>query len=668
MFVQPCLEYSMRVGEFLVSLRGKVPMGIDQTGWWPGPRRVIFSGLLLLCCVLVSCERQTVVQDSQQPTKPPGDGQPVAPSIDSGIPADAAAPKSLVVSLESRLLRKRAAKHDHVLDPSKDGWDSEAFSEQAQRVIDQFAKLGLGNITSNADELDKLLSADFRCSTLRPPQLKTVFDDGNFTVRRATSGWSPAAEHQGGDGARLALTELSKLFVKGHAPGIHTKTVRVTRSQKDYKTLHLIEVLAAGSRGPIEQHLKWNCHWVTEGDLPRLTTLRAVDFEENTSKSHLFSDQTERILGRTYVYREQLKHGLNHWLERIETTHGMYVFAEYGIAVGDVNGDQMEDLYICQPGGLPNRLLVRSADGTLVDQSSQARVDWLDHTSSALLLDFDNDGDQDLALAVESKRVMFMKNDGTGLFSDATSVPIVNRHVQGLSSADFDNDGDLDVYLTIGFADEKTRLSEGLPSFVYHDANEGGANVLLRNDTTSAGWAFTDVTRAVGLERNNRRHSLAAAWEDFDNDGDQDLYVANDYGQNCFYENKGGKFQDVAIGAGLVDFGSGMSVSWSDYDHDGNMDLYVGNMFSSAGNRVTRQAAFHRQVAPETRSILTRFSKGNSLFRNLGNDRFEEVGGIARIELGRWAWSSLFCDINNDGWEDVFVANGYVSNEDERDL
>ena len=107
-FVQPCLECSMRVGEFLVSLRGKVTMGSDQTGWWPGPRRVIFFGLLLLCCVLVSCERQTVVQDSQQPTKPPGAGQPVAPSGDSGIPVDAGAPKSLVVSLELRLLRKRA--------------------------------------------------------------------------------------------------------------------------------------------------------------------------------------------------------------------------------------------------------------------------------------------------------------------------------------------------------------------------------------------------------------------------------------------------------------------------------------------------------------------------------------------------------------------------------
>ena len=300
--------------------------------------------------------------------------------------------------------------------------------------------------------------------------------------------------------------------------------------------------------------------------------------------------------------------------------------------------------------------------------SAAAGVDWLDHTSSALILDFDNDNDQDLAIAMEAKKIVFMNNDGSGVFSVAFEMPIADRHVQGLSAADFDNDGKLDVYLTVGFADVNARRSERRPEFIYHDANEGGANVLLRNLSSPTHWKFVDVTSSVGLDANNRRHSLAAAWEDYDNDGDQDLYVANDYGQNCLYQNTNGKFRDVAKELDLVDFGSGMSVSWSDFDQDGWMDLYVGNMFSSAGNRIARQATFQNLVARNSSEILTRFAKGNSLFHNRGNEVFDEVGKQANIEMGRWAWSSLFCDINNDGFDDAIIANGYVTNDDQRDL
>ena len=201
----------------------------------------------------------------------------------------------------------------------------------------------------------------------------------------------------------------------------------------------------------------------------------------------------------------------------------MHVFAEYGIALVDAKNDGREDLYLCQPAGLPNRLLLSTADGTLIDHSDVSGTNWLDHTSSALFLDFDNDGDQDLVLAVEAKQVIFMQNDGRGKFTVGARVPLLDRHVQGLAAADYDNDGRVDVYLTIGFADARARVDESPPTFVYYDANEGGANVLLRNECTAAAWAFTDVTAAVGLDQNNRRHSLAAAWEDFDNDGDQDV-------------------------------------------------------------------------------------------------------------------------------------------------
>ena len=112
-----------------------------------------------------------------------------------------------------------------------------------------------------------------------------------------------------------------------------------------------------------------------------------------------------------------------------------------------------------------------------------------------------------------------------------------------------------------------------------------------------------------------------------------------------------------------------MSVSWGDYDRDGWMDLYVANMFSSAGNRITRQAQFKPSDDENVREVYSRFAKGNSLFRNLGTgESFREVGGEAGVEMGRWAWSSVFADLNNDGWEDLLVANGYITTEDTGDL
>jgi hypothetical protein len=181
-------------------------------------------------------------------------------------------------------------------------------------------------------------------------------------------------------------------------------------------------------------------------------------------------------------------------------------------------------------------------------------------------------------------------------------------------------------------------------------------------------WHLTDVTRTVGLDSNNQRHSLAAAWEDFDNDGDQDLYVANDYGQNCLYRNDGARFTDIAEEAGVVDHGSGMSVDWGDYNRDGSIDLYVGNMFSSAGRRITTQTQFLANVPPARRLLYRRFAKGNTLYANRGDGTFRETSHQTNTEMGRWSWSSVFSDFNNDGWDDLLVANGYITTDDQGDL
>ena len=232
-----------------------------------------------------------------------------------------------------------------------------------------------------------------------------------------------------------------------------------------------------------------------------------------------------------------------------------------------------------------------------------------------------------------------------------------------MAAADYDADGKLDVYVCC-YINRGVALSDvglGMP-MPYHDANNGPRNYLF---VQGENWQWVDVTVAAGLDENNRRFSWAASWEDYDNDGDVDLYVANDFGRNNLYRNEGGKFKDVAGQAGVEDIASGMSVSWGDYNRDGNMDVYVGNMFSTAGNRVMYQRRFQAGTDEATRNTFRRLARGNSLFENVGKGKFRDVSQAATVTMGRWAWGSIFADLNNDGWEDLLVGNGMITSADD---
>ncbi len=122
-------------------------------------------------------------------------------------------------------------------------------------------------------------------------------------------------------------------------------------------------------------------------------------------------------------------------------------------------------------------------------------------------------------------------------------------------------------------------------------------------------------------------------------------------------------FEDVATEAGVLDYGAGMSATFLDYDNDGLLDIYTGNMWSASGLRVTSSPAFMPGAPPEVRALYRRHARGNSLFRNRGDGRFEEKTIEARAEMGRWAWSSDALDFDSDGWEDLYVVNGMLTRE-----
>ncbi|MEO2045096.1 MAG: VCBS repeat-containing protein [Pirellulales bacterium] len=554
------------------------------------------------------------------------------------------------------------------LDPSQDGWETEVVAEQAKKLL-----LHLGERLAGHDLGDILpteVSAEVTSGQLRPADLTEVFsegiDDKGTVVRRNAIDDERAALYQGREGLKQAFDDLAKPLAGAYGVHVHVKIIRISSTATSAETTAYFEAGGRTSTGSLQQRATWHCQWERASqEKLRLTSIRASDYEEVFVTGPWLVDCTKAILSRNRSFREQLAFGHHHWLSRLSKAHGISVFTRSGMAVGDVNGDGRDDVYVCQPGGLPNRLFVQQPDSTAIDRSHESGVDWLDHTSSALVVDLDNDGDQDL-IAATTAGLLVMENDGSGKFRHQVTLATQDTDTQSFSAVDYDHDGDLDLYICIEFANN--RPVDGA-EFVYHDANDGAANLLFRNDIAADGkWQFTDVTRQVGLDADNRRHSLACAWEDYDNDGDQDLYVANDYGQNCLYQNENGQFKNIAMEAGAVDSASGMSVSWGDYNRDGWMDIYVANMFSSAGNRITRQAQFMPGVDDETRNLYSRFAKGNTLLENDGHGQFREVGDSAGVEMGRWAWSSVFADLNNDSWEDLLVANGYITTEDSGDL
>jgi len=551
-------------------------------------------------------------------------------------------------------------------DPSADGWDSEVLAKLAKTELDR-----LGGLFFKEGDVAELVATDFTCDPLVPRNLVEVFEDNIAKIERGHAS----------DVHREDVSELERALnaVRAHVGGqFEFKITKVTPGEQDtFITEQYLSLSFQTSQTIVEHHAKWIVVWRRDNDFARLADIRVTEFARTTTKSvrTLFSDCTESVLAANGCYGEQLAHGMNHWLGRLPVRAMLNRFGTPGVAVGDVNGDGLDDLYLCQEPGLPNRMFLQNPDGTARDAAAEWGVDWIEDSRAALLVDLDNDGDQDLAVAIYGN-VVVARNDGGMRFKVVTAMP-ASGSTASLAAADYDSDGRLDLFVC-GYVQEDGGAWRGAAStrFVYHDAENGAANSLFRNE---GALEFSDVTRAVGLDQNNHRWSFAASWEDFDNDGDQDLYVANDYGRNNLYRNDVGRepgsrtFVDVAATAGVEDSASGMSVSWGDYNRDGHMDVYVSNMFSAAGSRITTQKQFKTDASDELRGRFRRFARGNSLFRNVGTTNveasFEDVSLDAHVNMGRWAWGSSFVDLNNDSWQDLVVANGYLSSsEDNGDL
>ena len=438
------------------------------------------------------------------------------------------------------------------------------------------------------------------------------------------------------------------------------------------RTVVRFDIVGTATQGWRAERLgRWQMRWQRGPDGQwHVIEWTSLDCLRSRASAPVFSEVTNAAFGRNAFFRRQLVSGLDEWSSKLDGVFKTGGMGHHGVSVGDIDGDGLDDVYVSQPEGFPNRLFRNNGDGTFEDVTDAAGVAILDRTSQSLFADVDNDGDEDLILLTRTGPLLFL-NDGKGHFTRESSAFQFKQPLQGsLTSgalADYDRDGFLDLYLCaygyfIGVSEDKA----GPPS-PYHDAQNGSPNVLLRNDGHGR---FVEVTSEVGFDENNDRFSFAAAWADYDEDGWPDLLIANDFGRKNLYHHEGvrggrARFKDVAKPAGVEDYGAGMSATFLDYDNDGHLDLYTGNMWTAAGQRVTSAPGFKPDAPPGIREIYRRHARGNSLFRNRGDGTFADVTLEARAEFGRWAWSSDAFDFDNDGWEDLYVANGMFTRRDD---
>jgi len=545
----------------------------------------------------------------------------------------------------------------------------------AEKYADEIAAILAGWSASllqsprETQAIAKALAADFSAASLQPAESRVVRSSSALEVRQNRFANQATLSREGFlKEWQTALSGFSKIvtaeFQITAIDSAGKEDAASSSTPQPPSSVHTrvrYEIVGTGAGFYREQRVgHWDLEWESSSSSDfRLRSWRVLDETQARSTSSVYVGITSAALGRNSSYSAQLLHGTDYWRTVLDGASGIDIYGHNGVSVADIDNDGFDDLYVCQPAGLPNRLYRNRGDGTLEDITEASGLGILENTACALFADFDNDGRQDVIVVRANGPLLFL-NEGGGKFRQKNDAFQFANPPQGTftgaAAADYDCDGWLDVYFCL-YAYYQGTGQYKYPS-PYHDAENGPPNFLMRNQRDGT---FRDATAASGLNQNNTRYSFCCGWSDYNRDGWPDFYVVNDFGRKNLYRNHGdGTFTDVAPQAAAEDIGAGMSVSWLDYDNDGDQDLYVANMWTAAGERVSMQEIFKRESSREVRTLYQKHAMGNSLLHNR-RAAFDDVTNSAGVGMGRWSWSSDAFDFDHDGFLDLYIANGMVS-------
>lgn len=321
------------------------------------------------------------------------------------------------------------------------------------------------------------------------------------------------------------------------------------------------------------------------------------------------------------------------------------------VSVVDFNNDGHQDFYLTNSRtGSANALYKNNGDGTFTDVAEAMGVASLNNEETGASMgsiwgDYDNDGYEDLFVYKWGKSSLFHNDRGEGFTEVSDNIDLPDwANTNSAIWFDYDRDGNLDLFLAGYFNEsidlwnlETTRIMP--ESFEY--ANNGGRKYLFHN---RGDGTFEEVSKEMGIETN--RWALSASSADLNSDGYPDLVIANDYGVDELYINDRGKaFYEAGEDAGMG-FApkSGMNVSFGDILNQGKLVVYITNI-SEPGVLI----------------------QGNNMWVPdlgvTGKPSFKNLAGNLGVEVGGWSYGAQFGDLNNDGFVDLYVANGYVSAE-----
>ncbi len=329
-----------------------------------------------------------------------------------------------------------------------------------------------------------------------------------------------------------------------------------------------------------------------------------------------------------------------------------------GLAWGDCDGDDWPDLYVVGFGGpldtpadgrtdWPSSRLYRNrGDGTFTDITQVAGLVRTDFGMGASWADYDGDGDLDLYVTHYGANVM-LRNEGGCRFVDVTVATGTaggeTDFSAGATWGDFDGDDDLDLYVT-NYVEFDSSSASGAASmqfdmavpFTLNPASYSpAANRLFRND----GGRFAEIASEVGVA-NTEGRSLSATWTDFDEDGLLDLYVANDISDNAFYRNVGDHFEDISAASLTADYRGAMGIAVTDFDRDGDVDFFVTHWIAQENGLYANHLEFGLETV---------------MFADVA-----EMMGLGYTALEYVGWGTEFIDYDNDGYKDLFIANGHT--------
>jgi tetratricopeptide (TPR) repeat protein len=576
--------------------------------------------------------------------------------------------------------------------PGSDEFSTEKYAAQIEEILQAWSA-ELRHAPQETKTIARLLSEDFSGASLPPVGSRTLRADFMLEIRRnifADHGELNRERFLGE--CRSWLSAFSKVFTAEFQitaiefKGADGKPIPSSSEQSPgtIRTQVRYEIVGTSAAVHREQWVgDWEIVWrpLSSGEF-RVQSWRGLDETQAIAHSPIYQDITAVALGSNPSYPAQMLHGSDYWRTILDGACGVDVYGHNGVSMADIDNDGFDDLYVCQPAGLPNRMYRNRGDGTFEDITEASGLGVLENTACALFADFNNDGQQDV-IVVRTSGPLFFMNEGGGKFRARPDAFYFANPPQGTFTGaavtDYDRDGWLDIYFCLYTYYQGTgQYKYPTP---YHDAENGPPNFLMRNQRDGT---FRDVTAESGLNQNNTRYSFCCAWSDYDRDGWPDLYVVNDFGRKNLYRNNGdGTFTDVAAQTGVEDVGAGMSVSWfesgqgvqsrdaqdrneKDRGDQGldDQDLYVANMWTAAGERVSTQDIFKKDSSRETRALYQKHAMGNSLLRNRGTaprKTFEDATSVSGAGVGRWAWSSDAFDFDHDGFTDLYVTNGMVS-------